>query len=264
MVILAVDDEKIALEGLVHSIKEAEPNSEVYAFRKADEALKFAQTHSCDIGFLDIQMRGQSGIALAKELKLLHPEVNIVFCTGYADYMGEAFSMHVSGYLMKPVTPQKVREEIDNLRYPVTVTASKRVRISTFGNFEIFIDGKPAHFKYDKTKEMLAYLVDRHGTFCTNAEIMSTLWEDVKRSSYLGNLKKDLVDTLRKYKCAEVIETGWNKLRVVPEAVDCDYFDWYDGKPQAVNHYHGEYMAQYSWAEMTNGEMFKDYMKRKV
>ena len=36
------------------------------------------------------------------------------------------------------------------------------------------------------------------------------------------------------------------------EKVDCDYYDWLDGQPHAVNLYHGEYMAQYGWSEFTN------------
>ena len=39
MIILALDDEKIALEGLVKSIREAEPTAEVYGFKKASEAM---------------------------------------------------------------------------------------------------------------------------------------------------------------------------------------------------------------------------------
>ena len=103
---------------------------------------------------------------------------------------------------------------------------------------------------------MLAYLVDRHGAFCSNGEIMTVLWEDERRTSYLGNLKKDLLDTMREHNCADIVETGWNKLRVVPEKVSCDYYDWYEGKPKAINRYMGEYMAQYSWAEMTNARLF--------
>ena len=263
MRILAVDDEKIALEGLIRSIKEAEPASEVYGFRKALEALEFMKKFPCDVAFLDIQMRSVSGIALAQQLKFIYPQVNIVFATGYAEYMGEAFSMHVSGYLMKPVTAAKVRAELDNLRFAVKIASNKRVRLSTFGNFEVYIDNEAVKFRYEKTKEMLAYLVDRNGSFCSNAEIMSVLWEDAKRSSYLGNLKKDLVDTLRKYNVQEIIEISRNKLRIVPEKVDCDYFDWYAGKVQGINHYHGQYMTQYSWAELTNGDMYKEYLYKK-
>ena len=44
MKILAVDDEIIALEGLVKSIKEADSSAKVYSFRFAEEAIKFMET----------------------------------------------------------------------------------------------------------------------------------------------------------------------------------------------------------------------------
>ena len=119
------------------------------------------------------------------------------------------------------------------------------------------MDGRPLLFKYERTKEMLAYLVDRQGAFCSNGEIMAALWEDERRSSYLGNLKKDLLDTLRERDCEQLVETGWNKLRIEPELVECDYFAWMAGNPQAINRYRGEYMSQYGWAEFTNARIYE-------
>ena len=157
MKILALDDEQIALEGLVLAAKKAEPSAAIYSFRKPGEALEFCKTMSCEVAFLDIQMRNMSGVELAKKIKLLNPQTNIIFTTGYTDYMKEAFDIHASGYILKPVTPAKIQKELDNLRFPVLPAAKKKVRFQTFGNFEVFIDGEPVRFKYEKTKEMLAY-----------------------------------------------------------------------------------------------------------
>lgn len=256
MKILAVDDEKIALEGLISAIREVEPSAEIWGFRKVSQVLEFYSKQVCDVAFLDIQMRTMSGIELAKRLKLITPQVNIIFATGYGDYREDAFEMHVSGYLTKPITPDKIRTELDNLRYPPAIRQTKRVEIVTFGNFEIYVDRKPLRFKYDKTKELLAYLVDRKGAYCGNAEIMSILWEDECRASYLGNLKKDLADVLKESGCQNVINTGRGRIRIDEEKVSCDYFDWCEGKAAALNRYHGEYMAQYSWAEFTNAELY--------
>lgn len=255
MKILAIDDERIALEGLVSAIREVEPEAEIYSFGKASQALEFYRENSCETAFLDIQMRSMSGVDLARQMKLIRPDVNIIFATGYEDYMGDAFEMHASGYLTKPITAKKVRAELDSLRFPAVSAAKKRVSFCTFGNFEAFIDGEPAKFKYDLTKEMLAYLVDRKGAYCTNAEIMAVLWRDERHSSYLSNLKKDLLDTLREQDCENIIANRWNKIRIDPEQVDCDYYDWCAGNVHAINQYRGEYMAQYGWAEFTNAEL---------
>ena len=257
MKIIALDDEEIALEGLTEAIREAEPSAEIHSFCEAEDVMEFCRKTICDVAILDIQVWDMNGVELAKEMKLLHPDINIIFATGYGDYREDAFDMHASGYLMKPITTEKIREELDNLRHPVPASATKRVRFQTFGNFEVFIDEQPVKFKYELTKEMLAYLVDRNGAYCTNGEIMAQLWGDMQHASYLSNLKKDLIDRFRQKGCQDVIDSGWNKLRIVTGKTDCDYYDWMAGKAYAINRYHGEYMAQYGWAEFTNARLQK-------
>lgn len=112
-------------------------------------ALDYAGGHPCDTAFLDVEMAGMSGMALAERLRRMKPDVNIIFVTGHGSYRDEAFGLHASGYLMKPVTARKVREELKDLRYPVA--PARRVRIRTFGNFEVYLDGKPLMFRYSRT-----------------------------------------------------------------------------------------------------------------
>ena len=111
MKILCVDDEPLMLQMLELSIQEAKPDAEVFAFEDQDELLEEAKKGDCDIAFLDIHMRGMTGVELAKELKKVNPKMNIIFVTGFSEYAGEAMKMHASGYIMKPVTKEKVEEE---------------------------------------------------------------------------------------------------------------------------------------------------------
>ena len=206
MRIIAVDDEKTALERLIESIEQAEPAAEIHGFRNPEEALAYIKEVACDVAFLDIRMKKMHGICLAQEMKLICPKVNIIFSTGYDEYYEDAFELHASGYLRKPVTSEKVKHELADLRYPVAAAGDhKRVRIQTFGYFEMFVDEKPISFYYDKTKEMVAYLVNRDGALCTNNEIMTELWQDDKHASYLRHLKKDFIDTIKKLECADIV-----------------------------------------------------------
>lgn len=255
MNILVLDDEKIALEGLVSATKKVKPTAQIYSFQKPRDALEFCKSSPCDVALLDIQMRNMNGVELAKQIKSENPNANIIFTTGYSEYMKDAFDLHASGYVLKPVTPEKLKKEFDNLRYKIYPTYTNKVRIQTFGNFEVFIDGKPVKFKYELTKEMLAYLVDRNGAFCTNGEIMAILWGDKNSSSYFRSLIKDLKDVLSQAGCEDIIMKQRGKIGIVRQNVDCDYFDWLDGKPYAMNLYHGEYMSQYSWGEFTNASI---------
>jgi two-component SAPR family response regulator len=117
----------------------------------------------------------------------------------------------------------------------------------------VYLDGNPIGFKYSKTKEMLAYLVDRKGALCTNGEIMAILFEDDNgHEAYFRSLRKDLTDILETTGCSEILNQQRGRIGIVPEQVDCDYFNWCSGKRSGGNAFHGEYMTQYSWGEYTN------------
>lgn len=262
MRIIAVDDEKLALEALTSAITKADGGAEITSFRKAEDALEYVKSNPVDVAFLDIEMRSMSGVDLAKHLKQLNPQINIVFSTGYAEYRGEAFEMHASGYITKPITADKVATELENLRYPVlmpdadkvsgTSNGAPKLHCQTFGNFEAFVGGRPLEFKYERTRELLAYLIDR-GSLCSSNEVMTAMWEDDQHGSYLRNLKKDLLETLEAAGCRDVVANQWGKIGIIPEMIDCDLYDWKKGIPAAINAYRGEYMAQYSWAEFSVG-----------
>lgn len=254
MRVLAVDDEALMLKRLCRCIQEAEPKAEITSFRWADEAFEYVKTQRVDVAFLDIQMCEMDGMELAKKMKLVQPEINIVFCTGYSEYMYDAISeVRCSGYILKPVTTEQIRKELDNLRNPIKRRKEKQVYIQCFGNFEIFVNGKALLFEVAKAKELLAYLVDRNGAVCQNREISAALWEDdADHSSYLKKCKKCLVSTLTVAGCADLIVSRWGSMGIDREKFSCDYYDWLAGMADGINAYHGQYMAQYSWGEITN------------
>lgn len=251
MTIFAVDDASTQLKALSRALREAAPDAVIRCFSDAAAALSAARESPCDAAFLEIQLPGMNGLELAERLKRLYPRVNIIFAAGSDEYMGRAFALHASGYLRKPVSAEAVRRELEDLRYPIA-RPEQRVRFQTFGNFEVFIDGDPVRFQRSKTKELLAYLVDR-GTLCSNAEIIAALWPENISGSYFRTLRKDLFDTFRNAGCAGALVRQRDRQGVRAEMVSCDYYDWKRGLPQARSAYQGEYMTQYSWAEFTHG-----------
>ena len=254
MRIIAVDDEKIALEALSGAIRAIVAEDEVVSFRYPEDAIEYAKENLCDIAFLDIEMVGMSGVELAEELKKYNNEINIVFCTGYGNYRDVAFDLHASGYLMKPITPEKVKRELENLRRPIS--DKKKLKVQTFGNFEVYIDGKPLNFKYRRTKELFAYLVDRVGAMCSVGEIIGILFEDEGgREDYFQKLRRDLLSTLEEVGCENSIIHKRGMLGVVVTEIQCDYYDYLNHKKDLATSYFGEYMSQYSFAEYTNAHL---------
>ena len=94
MKIIALDDEELALEGLMDAIRACAPNAELHGFSYAEDVLAFLRDHSCDVAFLDVEMAGLNGVELAEQLKLRNPDVNLIFATGFSSYQGNAFDLH--------------------------------------------------------------------------------------------------------------------------------------------------------------------------
>lgn len=256
MKIITADDEQLALEDLTSIVHEVKPESNIVSFSKSKELLAYAKKHSCDVAFLDIEMDEISGIEIAKYLKMRNPKINIIFVTGYNEYMKQAFQMHASGYVMKPVCKEDIRKEMEDLRTSVIDVRGERFVAKCFGTFDVFANGKKLVFEKSKTKEMLAYLIDRKGSSVTSGELRAILWggasTDENTGSYLSKLKKDLIRTLSKEGVRDIFVGSWNQYAVDVDKISCDYYDYLKNRPEGIRAYNGEYMSQYSWGEIKN------------
>lgn len=257
MIVLAVDDEYFMLDMLVKALNASPDVESVYAFSACSAALEWVASNRVDAAFLDINMRGMTGIELARHIRAVQPECSIVFCTGYSDYAVDAFRLRASGYVMKPVTPQAVQTEIEFIKKRYESPSAKALTARCFGTFEVLAQGAPLHFKRTKTKELLAYLIDRNGAGVTSKQICAVLWEDdflqTKHMNYFWQLLDDLRQTLRDAGAEQVLTKTGNSYAINTDQLDCDYYQHLKtGSPA----FHGEYMTQYSWAEETAGFLF--------
>lgn len=258
MIALAVDDERFMLDALVKAVGASPDVEQVHPFSGCSAALEWAESNRADVAFLDVSMRGMGGLGLAERLQELQPQCRIVFCTGYREYAVDAFKIHVSGYLMKPITAQAVQAEIDHIKAEYGTDTPSLLTVKCFGNFEVLSQGAPLHFKRKKSKELLAYLIDRNGAALTAKEICAVLWEDEadegRHMNYFWQLLDDLRRTLDDAGAGGVLLKTGNRYAVAPEQLDCDYYQYLKtGRPA----FSGEYMTQYSWAETTSGYLYR-------
>ena len=205
-------------------------------------------------------MSTMTGVELAKELKGVNPKMNIIFVTGFSEYMGDAMQLRASGYIMKPVTKEAVEEELSVLRFPIVPKKNVLLRVQCFSNFDVFTpDGKPLHFDRSKSKELFAYLVHRHGSSCTIKEIAAALFEDEpydkKQQGYLQQLKSSMMRALKKVGAEGAVNKSYNSISVNVDTLDCDYYRFAELDAGAVNAYANEYMSQYYWADF----LFNDF-----
>ncbi len=260
MQILCVDDEVLILELTVSMCRELPQKPQVHGAQTAREALGWLQENNTDIVILDINMPEMDGITLAAKMKELRPDLAVIFLTGYSEYAVDAFALHASGYLLKPVNAKRLAAEIEYaMRGRSAPANTAHVKVRTFGEFDVFVDGNPVVFSRARAKELLAYLIDRQGGYVTRANLFAALWEDglYDRSmqKQLDVVIRSLRTTLEENGVGDIIEIHKGSLRAVPEKMDCDLYRFFKGDIRAVDAYRGEYMNAYSWASLTESYM---------
>lgn len=99
------------------------PSAESFLFRYAGES-------DYDILLLDIEMGAMDGVTMAKELRKSNDTVQIIFITGYSDYISEGYEVAALHYLMKPVNEEKLCLVLDR-------AAEKLAKNERILNFEV-------------------------------------------------------------------------------------------------------------------------------
>lgn len=116
--VIMVDDSRVILTDGLNVLAEVMPNATITGFIWPLEAIEYARMNRVALAVLDIELGTASGFDLCRTLLEINPRTNIVFLTAYADYSIEAWKTLASGFLLKPLTTEDVREQLKRLRHP--------------------------------------------------------------------------------------------------------------------------------------------------
>lgn len=253
---IIVDDELWSVDQFKIECEKIDDISLIGYFDNPYSAIEFAKNNIIELALLDIEMPGMNGVELAKELRKIYPKIIIVFVSAYNNYLEEFIKIHADYYLLKPYTKEDIEDVFNRARLLVK-RQEKRVRIVTFGQFDVFIDGKPASFNGKKVKELFALLVDKKGQPLQTEEAFHCLWEGEEYNNENASKYRKLWTRLQEYLVEKNIvdlinfdkRGGWKSLNI--DMVDCDYFRFLDGDPSTVRNFTFTYMSEYWWGEET-------------
>ena len=257
---ICVDDEPLAMRYTLSQCELLPEIDEAEGFTEAQPALDWLRGHAVDIAILDINMPEIDGITLAARIKQISPQTAILFLTAYKEYAFDAYAVHPTGYLLKPVSQEKLAAEVAYAGREQHPSAPAHIHIKTFGAFDVYVNDRLVSFKLAKAKELLAYLVDKQGSGVTRAELFAAVWEDGlydrRMQKQLDVYIRSLRETLQEYGIPEIMKMEKGVLRVKPETFICDAYFFYSGDNDAINTYRGEYMSSYSWASITEAILY--------
>ena len=118
--VILVDDSRAVLSDAVTVLGEVLPNATITGFVWPREAIEYARTNRVALAVLDIELGSASGLDLSRTLLEINPRINIMFLTAYADYSLDAWQTEACGFVLKPLTPERIRDQLKKLRYPLS------------------------------------------------------------------------------------------------------------------------------------------------
>ena len=195
----------------------------------------------------------ESGIDVAEYLLDIIPNINVIIYNGDSPSIEHVTNICISDYIQIPLSPKKVIESFSHLRYRISEQRPV-LRAQTFGCFELFYGDVPVKFKYNKSKELIAYLIDRQGAMCSRNDLMAVLWEDddtSDHSEYFKKIRKDVTTVLNSIGYGHILISWRGMIGINTSEIDCDLYHYLSHHRYSYA-YRGEYMIQYSWAEITH------------
>ena len=116
--IIMVDDSKPILSDSLTVLEEVFPSAVITGFIRPHEAIDYAKTNQIALAILDIELGTASGLDLSRSLLEINPRTNVVYLTAYPDYSLDAWDTDACGFMVKPLTCEKVHAQLKKLRYP--------------------------------------------------------------------------------------------------------------------------------------------------
>lgn len=152
---IAICDDNSVDTQFVHDIvgnwvNERKLNTEVEIFSSAESFLfHYAEHKEYDILLLDVEMGRMDGVTMAKQVRRDNATVQIVFITGYSDYIAEGYEVEALHYLMKPVKKEKLFEVLDRAAEKL-LRNEKALNLEMFGEMERILFYEIRYLDVDK------------------------------------------------------------------------------------------------------------------
>ncbi|MFX3631742.1 MAG: response regulator [Candidatus Pristimantibacillus sp.] len=235
MKVLIVDDEPVMLLIMKRLLSEMEGVVLVGSFNNASEALELVRVSEVDLAFLDIQIAADDGLELARSLRSLCPDLDIVFTTSHAEYAMDAYDVYPLDYMVKPISRMRLMQTIKR-------AASKRgsslednssellpnlLLVRGLGCFETNSQQVGAvKWASKKSMELFAYLLVNRGRSVSKIRVLEDIFPDMALKNaemYLNTVVYQIRRALSLHGFKEMILSGQEQYRVDLNQTDVDF-----------------------------------------
>lgn len=180
MKILLLDDEPLILSHQKEIIEKNPDVDLVYTLSNTEEIVSVVGRFLPHLIFVEFEMPGQSGIKLAKEIKMQFPHVGIVFLTAYSEYALESYEVDALDYLVKPLTQENVESVLHRYQSRTETTVSKSFgRLRLLGGLDFELPSSEivaVKWRTTKAREVFCYLVHNRRRLVYKDVLLDEFW----------------------------------------------------------------------------------------
>lgn len=250
---ILVDEDGLSRELFATHIELIRDIELVGQFADPFQALTYAREHMIEFAVLDIEMHGNNGLDLGQELKVLYPDIILVYITSNTQHVIEAMKTKADYCIIKPFNRKDIVDAAQRVKK--LTCKHKKVRAVMFGRFQLFVGDELVYFSNAKSKELLALCLDHRGGEVTMQEAIDKLWPDRIYDEKVKKLYRKAVmilqATLKEVGAEEIFAAKRGSCYANIAEIECDYYQFLKTRGNGNSLYDGKYLFDYGWGEET-------------
>ncbi len=256
---IIIDNDPTQLSATSKICSQSNKTEVIGEFTNPIDALDFSKNNIPDFAFLEYDLPKINGTVLAKELRIINPNIVIIYITDNYSASIDILKAKPDFCIFKPCKDEDILDGIKRASLLSNLN-KKRIFIRTFGRFDVFVDKEIVYFPNKKSKELLALCVDKQGGEVTMEMAIDVLWPEKEYDEKAKRLYRKAVSALKKTleeECGvDFFEHSRGSCRISTNKIKCDYYEYLKNPKGALVNPDGEYMFQYSWAEETAAKIY--------
>ena len=210
MNILLMEDDAVLSDILLDYLRESWQVDYAY---NSDEVYDKLESNKYDLFIFDINVAGQSGLELLKELREFNDTTPTIIITAYTDttYLKQAFALGACDYIKKPFDLEELNIRIQNTKNIFHIKSDVTLKIDTQISFnpetKQIINEDSSSTISTKDSKILEYFLQNQQRVITNEELTQNIWDfdnipsDATVRSHIRTLReligKDKIQTIR-------------------------------------------------------------------
>jgi len=221
-----------------------------------------------DLAFLDIQIAMDDGLELAHSLRLVYPDLDIVFTTSHAEYAIEAYDVYPLDYMIKPVSRTRLAQTIARAAIRHNAPSAydgdsppNRLTIRGLGSFDASSKQAGAvKWISKKSMELFAYLLVHRGQNVSKYRILEDIFPGMpfkNAETYLYTAIYQLRKVLSPHGFKDMVLSSQEHYRVELDHIDVDFIQFEQGVKELSEIHADNETAALELEKRYTGELFE-------